>query len=64
MKLRELSEVRIERGYSLKDVADHIGIGWMSLREYEAKPDIIPISLACEMLNFYRVSIDEVNFCE
>ncbi|MFD1885560.1 helix-turn-helix domain-containing protein [Paenibacillus wenxiniae] len=62
MKVKELSEVRIERGYSIEDAASRMGIGSLALREYETDPSIVPVSIACLLANFYRVSIDNVNF--
>lgn len=63
-KTKELSEVRIERGYSLEEASDRIGIGTLALREYETHPNIIPINLAKEIFKFYRISGDEINFSE
>ncbi len=63
MKVKELSEVRIERGYSIEEAAARLKIGFLALREYETNPDIIPVSIARQILNFYRVSADEVSFC-
>lgn len=63
-KKKELSEVRIERGYSLEEASDRIGIGTLALREYETHPNIIPINLAKEIFKFYRISGDEINFSE
>lgn len=61
-KKKELSQVRIERGYSLEEASDRIGIGTLALREYETYPGIIPITIARSLLSFYRVSGDEINF--
>lgn len=62
MKRRELSQVRIERGYELEEVARYLGIGKLALREYETDPGIIPITIAKQLLQFYRVSGEYINF--
>lgn len=62
MKRRELSQVRIERGYELEEVARYLGISKLALREYETYPGIIPITIAKQLLQFYRVSGEYINF--
>lgn len=62
MKVKELSEVRIERGYSIEEAAERIGIGWMALREYETNPQDAPLSIALCISKFYRTSIDNINW--
>lgn len=64
MRVKQLSAVRVDRGYSIKEVADRIGIGWLALREYETMPYIIPVSVANEIAKFYRLSVDEIDFGE
>lgn len=62
MKKKELSEIRIERGYELEEVARYLGIGKLALREYETFPSITPCLIARQLLIFYRVHAEQVNF--
>lgn len=62
MQRKELSRIRIERGYKLEEVANRLGIGKLALREYETYPGIIPITIAKQLLQFYRVSGENINF--
>ncbi|WP_322924620.1 helix-turn-helix transcriptional regulator [Paenibacillus campi] len=62
MKKKELSEIRIERGYEIEDVAKRLGIGKLALREYETHPGIIPLSIAKQLLKLYRVNGEKINF--
>ena len=51
----KLKGLRAEKGYSLEEMAEKIGIHRETLRKYENNPSSIEIGILLKMLNIYDV---------
>ncbi len=51
----KLKGLRAEKGYSLEEMAEKIGIHRETLRKYESNPLCIEIGTLLKMLNIYNV---------
>lgn len=51
----KLKCLRAEKGYSLEEMAEKIGIHRETLRKYENNPSSIEIGILLKMLNIYDV---------
>lgn len=58
----KLCTARIENGYSIKEAAQKVGIGELTLIEYEKHPNIIPLSIAKAICKLYKVSADAISY--
>ena len=55
---KNLKELRIERGYTQKQVADMLNINSVTYLHYEKDQREPPLSLLADMAKFYEVSVD------
>lgn len=51
----KLKGLRAEKGYSLEEMAEKIGVHRETLRKYETNPSCIEIGTLLKMLNIYDV---------
>lgn len=51
----KLKGLRAEKGYSLEEMAEKIGVHRETLRKYEINPSCIEIGTLLKMLNIYDV---------
>ena len=55
---KNLKELRIERGYTQKQVADLLNINSVTYLHYEKDQREPPLSLLADMAKLYEVSVD------
>ncbi len=58
INIERLKEIRNDKDYTQKDIADYLNISQVQYSRYETGIRIIPIDLLAKLANLYQVSID------
>ena len=60
MKFENIRNLRIDNGYTQKQIAEQLGISQNTYSQYENEQRQIPISMLVTLARFYGVSVDYI----
>lgn len=58
LKYENIRNLRIDRGFTQKQVANHLGISQNTYSQYEIGVLNYPVDAVCKLADFYSVSTD------